>query len=73
MAKIQTVSETLRAAIRESDETMLAIATAAEIDRASMSRFMSGQRGLRLDAVDRLCKQLGLRLVATRDGKAGKR
>lgn len=73
MAKTQTVSEQLRAAIRESDETMLALATAAEIDRASMSRFMSGQRGLRLDAVDRLCKLLGLRLAPTTNGKAGKR
>lgn len=73
MAKVQTVSEQLRAAIRDSGESMLATARAAEIDKASMSRFLSGERGLRLDAVDRLCVHFGLRLVAMRKDKGGKR
>lgn len=66
MAKTKpaVLSEQLREAIRKSGLSMLAVARGAELDKATMSRFLSGERGLRLDAVDKLCALLRLRLMA---------
>lgn len=63
------VSQQLRDAVRESGEPMHVLARAAGLHKSAMSRFMSGERGLRLETVDALCERLGLRLVAKRAGK----
>lgn len=60
------VSEQLREAIRESGLSMLEVGRQAELDKATLSRFLSGERGLRLESVDTLCALLKLRLVAER-------
>lgn len=73
MAKAKPVSDELRRAIRESGDSMLAVCRAAKLDPATMSRFLSGERGLRLDTVDELCAMLGLRLVQARKRKTGNR
>lgn len=65
-AKPATISEQLRQAIRESGMSDSAVARAADLDKATMSRFLSGERGLRLESVDVLCVLLGLRLVPDR-------
>jgi hypothetical protein len=39
------------------------IAADTKISQATLSRFMSGERGLTITAVDRLCDYLGLELT----------
>ncbi|MBL8863038.1 MAG: hypothetical protein JNK02_13655 [Planctomycetes bacterium] len=68
-----TLSGELRAHVRGSGLSMLAVARGAQIDPAALSRFLSGKRGLRLDAVDRLAVFLRLRLVAPQMRKGSKR
>jgi len=67
------LSAQLRAHVRGSGLSMLAVARGSEIDPAALSRFLSGERGLRLDALDRLTAFLRLRLVAPRSTKGRKR
>lgn len=71
MTKQKPVSDELRRAIRESGMSMLAVARAAKLDKASLSRFLSEERGLRLETIDELCVMFGLRLVQARKRKAG--
>ena len=63
--KRDKVSDVLRAAVNAADRTRYRICQDAEIDQATMSRFMNGA-GLSLDVVDRLAETLGLELVAKR-------
>ena len=63
MAKrAKTVTEQLRQAIELSGQSRYAIWKATGIDQAQLSRFIVGERGLSLDALDRLCAHLGLEL-----------
>ena len=66
------VSETLRAAVNAADRTRYRICQDAQIDQASLSRFMNGA-GLSLDAIDRLAETLGLELTAKRPAPKRKR
>jgi transcriptional regulator with XRE-family HTH domain len=66
------LSEQIRRAVRDSGMSMLAVARAVETDKATMSRFLSGERGLRLSTIDKLGALLGLRLVARRPRKSSK-
>ena len=58
-----TISEQLRAIIAASGMTAYALGKAAGVDVAVVSRFINGERDLRLATVDRLCSALGCRLV----------
>jgi hypothetical protein len=62
------ISDQIRAAIDASGLSRYRICCLTGIDQASMSKFMGGERGLSLAAVDRLGEVLGLELVAR--GKA---
>lgn len=53
----------LRRAIRESGESIKALAAATGIARMSLGRFANGQSSLRLDIAGRLAKHFGLQLV----------
>jgi len=70
------LSDQLRAAIDASEMTRYRIALEAEIDHATLSRFMSGKGGLSVDGMDRLAETLGLELTerraATRPTKKGR-
>lgn len=57
-----TMTEELRNAIEQSGLTRYRISRDLGIDQAQLSRFMRGQRGLSLDALDRLCAYLNLSL-----------
>jgi plasmid maintenance system antidote protein VapI len=59
-----TMTETLRQAIRKSGLPMLTLATETGIERASLIRFARGDQSLRLDVADKLAVYFGLRLVA---------
>jgi plasmid maintenance system antidote protein VapI len=57
-----SMSEILRQAVRDSGLPLLRIAQAAGVERASLSRFVRGERTLRLDMADRLAAYFGLEL-----------
>lgn len=67
------MTETLRTAIRDSGESLYAIAAATGLQRPSLSRFMGKGQSLRLDMADRLAAHFGLELrpVASRRSKKG--
>ena len=56
----------LRKAIKESGLTPYRIATDANVDRAIMTRFVNGDRGLTLDTASRIAEFLGLELRPAR-------
>jgi transcriptional regulator with XRE-family HTH domain len=55
-------SDQLRRAIRESGLTRYAIFVRTKIDQATLSKFMKGERGLSLSAIDKLMDELGLEI-----------
>jgi hypothetical protein len=56
------LSEQLRQAIRDCGESRYSLSKRTGIDQSTLTRFMSGERGLRLDVVDVLADVLGLEL-----------
>ena len=48
------ISDQIRGLIDASDMTRYEIAKRAELDHATMSRFMSGEQGLSMKALDRI-------------------
>jgi len=64
MSKSQTFTERLRAAIDADGRSRYALCKLSGIDKAAMSRFMSGQAGLSTDSLDRLLPVLGLTLAS---------
>jgi transcriptional regulator with XRE-family HTH domain len=58
------LSETLKAAIRASAKSVYQICKEAEISPISVSRFLSGERDIRLATADRLAKVLGLTVAS---------
>lgn len=62
MNKRETLTEQLRTAIQESGRSQVELAQAAGISQGQLSRFMNGQRDLRLSSVERLASELGLTL-----------
>jgi transcriptional regulator with XRE-family HTH domain len=71
MAK--TMSEVLRIAILSADRSRYALAQESGVSQAQLSRFVSGERSLRLDSADRIAEALGLRLVPSTKQKGSKR
>lgn len=63
MAPKPPMSDVLRKAIAESGLSLLKIATDTGVQRASISRFVRGERSLRLDKADKLAAYLGLSLT----------
>ena len=69
MPRTRTASVTLRRAIADSGLTLVRLAELSGVDAGRLSRFVRRQRGLTLDAVDKLCRVFRLELV--RKGQAG--
>jgi plasmid maintenance system antidote protein VapI len=59
---MDTFSDQLRVAIKNSGLTQYRLSQEAGINRSILTRFVSGQRGLTSDSIDRLMKCLGLEL-----------
>jgi plasmid maintenance system antidote protein VapI len=57
------IIDQLRKALRESDESQLAIAKAVEIDQGNLNRFINCERGISLETAAKLCTYLKLELV----------
>lgn len=53
----------VRAAIRASGQTRYRIAQETGIEQSQLSRLMTGERGLSIDALERLADHLGLEIV----------
>ena len=52
--KHELVSERLRSAIQSADDSRYRIAQEAGIEQSALSRFLSGERGLSMEAIDLL-------------------
>lgn len=57
------ILDSIRAAIRASDQTPSAIAKGAGVARSQVSRLLRGERGLSVEGVERLVDHLGLEVV----------
>lgn len=57
---MKSMSEVIRKAILDSGRPLQQIAAGAGVERASLSRFVRGERTLRLDMADRLAIYFGL-------------
>jgi transcriptional regulator with XRE-family HTH domain len=64
MPKNASLSDQVRKAIDASGKSRYRIAKDLNVSEATLSRFMSGERGLTLAVLDRLAEYLGLELCA---------
>ena len=60
-----SVSEALKRAIQTSDLTVYEIAKRAKVSQIIISRFLSGERDIRMATADKLSRVLGLKLVGS--------
>jgi transcriptional regulator with XRE-family HTH domain len=63
-ALIGPLSASLKLAIEASPKSVYQLAKEAGISQIMVSRFLSGQRDIRLTTADRLARALGMKLVA---------
>lgn len=66
------LSDQIRQAVDACGQTRYAIAKATGIDAATLSRFMSAERGLPMKTLDRLADFLELNITTGKSGKAKK-
>ncbi len=59
-----SLSDAVKQAIRQSDMTIYQIAKRAGISQIMISRFLSGERDIRLGTADKLANALGLKLIS---------
>lgn len=64
-----TMTSVLLATIRDSGESLYAIAKATGIDKSALGRFVAGKQSLRLDLADKLALYLDLVLVFQRNDR----
>ena len=64
LAGAHGVSDALRSAIRESGKSIADIAKEADVSPIVISRFLSGERDIRMRTADKLAETLGLVLRA---------
>jgi DNA-binding phage protein len=69
--RVPSVVEQLRSAIRADGRSLTQLAKDCGVGSDRLSRFMTGTRDLRFEAVAEICKALGLHL-APKKGKAKK-
>ena len=72
VAQLKSLSDQLRAAVQGATVTRYRLSQELGIDQAALSRFVNGERGLSLEAIDKLAAYLGLRLVGPRSKKGSK-
>jgi transcriptional regulator with XRE-family HTH domain len=60
------LTDQIRDTVKRSQLTRYEICRQTGIDKASMSKFASGQRGLSLAHLDKLATLLGLRIVISK-------
>jgi DNA-binding Xre family transcriptional regulator len=60
----QSLTAQLRRMVADSGQTLGELARNTGIDKSALSRFVNGERGLSMQALDAIGDHLGLRLVA---------
>jgi hypothetical protein len=60
-----SLSKTLREAIRNSGKSVYQIAKAANVSQIVISRFLTGERDIRMETADRVAEALGLKLQSS--------
>ncbi len=65
----KTLTDQIREAVQRSKVTHYEICRQTGIDKSSMSKFFSGERGLSLTHLDELAELQGLRITSTRKAK----
>jgi plasmid maintenance system antidote protein VapI len=71
MATESPITDVLRRAILDSGLPLLRIEQDTGVQRASISRFVRGERSLRLDMADKLAAYFGLALVPATTKRKG--
>jgi len=61
--KSAKLTDQLRAAVVESGLTLGQITRDTGIDKSALSRFVNGERGVSMEALDKVGEYLGLRIV----------
>lgn len=61
--KILPLSDQIRHAVKTCGQSQYAICKATGINKATMSRFVAGVRGLPMDTLDILANHLNLRII----------
>ena len=56
------ITDRIRRLIETSDQSRYAISKATGIDQATLSRFVKGERGLSMEALDKLAEFFGWQL-----------
>ena len=65
-------ADLIREAARDSGRSVYRLAIEADLDQSTLNKFLSGTRtNLRLDAAEKLCRVLNLRLVGSRQERCG--
>lgn len=72
VSRVPKLSDQLRAAIDASGLSRYRIGKELGIDEATLSRFMSGERGLRMSVLDQLSVFLELRVVSGKRARRSK-
>ncbi len=67
------LSDQLRQAVENCGQTRYAISKATGIAEATLSRFMTGERGLPMKTLDKLADYLDLDIIAGKRRRAKKR
>jgi transcriptional regulator with XRE-family HTH domain len=63
----------LRDAIRDSGQSLNQLSHACGVGRDRLSRFLRGERGLTLDAAEKICRTLRLELAPRRQARKAAR
>lgn len=66
-----SIADQLRRAIERSGKSRYRIAQESGVAEAVLSRFVNGERDLKLETANKLCVALGLRVVLEAKGKQG--
>ena len=66
------LSEQLRRIVANSGKTLGQITRDTGIDKSALSRFVNGERGVSMEAMDKLGEYLGLRIVKATKSRAKK-
>ena len=73
MAKAKKLSDQIREAILKADVSRYEIAKETGVGQPALSRFVHGERGLSLDALDRIGLYLGLSITTSRPRRPTKK
>jgi plasmid maintenance system antidote protein VapI len=65
------LTTTIKKAIENSEQNRETIARETRIDRAVLSRFVRGEKGISLSTADKLADYFGLELKTKKTGKRG--